>query len=257
MTAKPPPNPLAFFASRPHPCGYLPGRDTVNLFTDPDAPMDMAIYSRLADFGFRRSGSHIYRPHCPQCQACLPVRIPVDAFQPSRAQRRTLKLNRDVQATQRPAAFDEEHFTLYRRYMTSRHPGGSMDDPDPERYLEFLSSPWSETLFVEFRLHERLMAVSVLDVLTQGLSAVYTFFDPELSARSPGRHGVLWAIGEAQRRGLDYLYLGYWIAASPKMRYKQEYRPLELLQQGQWRRFERGAALPVNPEPTEEGWRKK
>ncbi|HFE32293.1 MAG TPA: arginyltransferase, partial [Gammaproteobacteria bacterium] len=107
MTAKPSLNQLAFYASRPHPCSYLTGRDTVNLFTDPDAPMDMAIYSRLADFGFRRSGGHIYRPRCPQCQACLPVRIPVSAFQPSRAQRRTLKANRDVQATLRPAAFDE------------------------------------------------------------------------------------------------------------------------------------------------------
>ena len=244
MTAKPSLNQLAFYASRPHPCSYLTGRDTVNLFTDPDAPMDMAIYSRLADFGFRRSGGHIYRPRCPQCQACLPVRIPVSAFQPSRAQRRTLKANRDVQATLRPAAFDEEHFALYRRYMASRHPGGSMDSPDPERYLDFLSSPWSETLFVEFRLQGRLMAVSVLDVLSQGLSAVYTFFEPEMGTRSPGRHGVLWAIGEAQRRGLDYLYLGYWIAASPKMRYKQEYRPLELLHEGQWQRFERGAPLP-------------
>ena len=244
MTAKPPLNQLAFFASRPHPCGYLPGRDTVNLFTDPGAPMDMTIYSRLADFGFRRSGSHIYRPRCPQCQACLPVRIPVSAFQPSRAQRRTLKANRAVQATLRPAAFDEEHFALYRRYMASRHPGGGMDDPDPERYLEFLSCPWSETLFVEFRLQGRLMAVSVLDVLSQGLSAVYTFFEPGLCALSPGRHSVLWAIGEAQRRGLDALYLGYWIAASPKMRYKQEYRPLELLHEGQWRHFERGAVLP-------------
>ncbi len=244
MTAKPSLNQLAFFASRPHPCSYLSGRDTVNLFTDPDAPMDTAIYSRLADFGFRRSGSHIYRPRCPQCQACLPVRIPVNAFQPNRAQRRTLKANQDVQATPRSAAFNEEHFTLYRRYMASRHPGGSMDDPDPKRYLEFLSSPWSETLFVEFRLQGRLMAVSVLDVLAQGLSAVYTFFEPELSERSPGRHSVLWAIGEAQRRGLNYLYLGYWIAASPKMHYKQEYRPLELLHEGQWHHFGRGVALP-------------
>ncbi len=244
MTAKASLNQLAFYASRPHPCSYLSGRDTVNLFTDPDAPMDMAIYSRLADFGFRRSGSHIYRPRCPQCQACLPMRIPVDAFQADRAQRRTLKANEDVQAIPRPAAFDEEHFALYRRYMASRHPGGSMDNPDPARYLEFLSSSWSETLFVEFRLRERLMAVSVLDVLTQGLSAVYTFFEPELGARSPGRHSVLWAMGEAQRRGLGYLYLGYWIGASPKMRYKQEYRPLELLLEGRWQRFARGEALP-------------
>ncbi len=244
MTANPRQEQLAFFASRPHPCSYLSGRNTVNLFTDPDAPMNPAIYSRLADFGFRRSGSHTYRPHCPQCQACIPLRIPVHTFQPNRTQRRTLKTNQAVQAIPQPAAFNEEHFALYRHYMTSRHPGGGMDDPNPERYMDFLNSPWSETLFVEFRHRNQLMAVSILDVLARGLSAVYTFFDPAFAAHSPGRHSVLWAIDEARRRGLDSLYLGYWIAASAKMQYKQEYRPLELLRAGQWRRFSRGEPLP-------------
>ncbi len=244
MTANPRLEQLAFFASRPHPCSYLTSRNTVNLFTDPGAPMDTAIYSRLADFGFRRNGSHIYRPHCPQCQACMPMRIPVHTFQPNRAQRRTLKANQHVQAIPQPAAFNEEHFALYRHYMTSRHPGGSMDDSSPGRYMDFLDSPWSETLFTEFRQQNRLVAVSVLDILPQGLSAVYTFFDPAFAALSPGRHSVLWAIGEAQRQGLNYLYLGYWIAASAKMQYKQEYRPLELLHDGQWQCFRRGETLP-------------
>jgi len=244
MTANPQLEQLAFFVNRPHSCSYLAGRNTVNLFTDPGAPMDTAIYSHLADFGFRRSGSHIYRPHCPQCQACMPMRIPVHTFQPNRAQRRTLKANQGVQATSRPAAFNEEHFALYRHYMANRHSGGSMDDPSPERYMDFLNSPWSETLFTEFRHQNQLMAVGVVDVLARGLSAVYTFFDPAFAAHSPGRHSVLWAIGEAQRRGLDYLYLGYWIAASAKMQYKGEYRPLELLCDGQWQQLGRGETLP-------------
>lgn len=235
---------LAFYASRPSPCSYLPGRDSVSLFADPDAAMNMAVYSQLAAHGFRRSGAHVYRPHCPTCQACVPMRIPGNSFRPSRSQRRTLKANAEVQATIRDASFDEEHFALYRHYISSRHAGGGMDDPCPENYLAFLTSPWAETLFVEFRLHDELVSVSVLDMLTQGLSAVYTFFDPKFAALSPGRHGVLWAIGEARRRGLDYLYLGYWIADCVKMQYKQEYRPLELYLDGQWRPFARHAALP-------------
>ncbi len=235
---------LAFYASRPHACEYLPNRESASLFADPDAAMNMAIYSQLANFGFRRSGAHVYRPRCPTCQACVPMRVPSQSFRPSRSQRRTLKANADVQAIIKNAVFDEEHFALYRHYITSRHAGGGMDDPDPERYMTFLGSPWAKTLFVEFRLHGKLMAVSVLDVLTQGLSAVYTFFDPKFAARSPGRHGVLWAIDEAQRRRLDYLYLGYWIADCVKMQYKQEYRPLELYWDGHWQPFARHAPLP-------------
>lgn len=237
-------NGLAFYASRPLPCSYLPERETVNLFTDPDAPMSMAIYSRLADFGFRRSGSHVYRPRCPGCQACVPARVPVRAFSPNRSQRRCKQRNADLAITARPAAYDEEAFTLYRRYIASRHAGGGMDDPQPDQYLSFLTSGWAESLFVEYRLHGTLLAVSVLDVLEQGLSAVYTFFDPEQTDRSLGRLAVLWAIDEARRRGLGWLYLGYWIADCRKMQYKQEYRPLELLRAGAWQAFARGARLP-------------
>lgn len=237
---------LAFYASRPHACEYLPGRESASLFADPDAAMDMGIYSELANLGFRRSGAHVYRPHCESCQACVPMRVPVAGFRPSRAQRRCVSANEKsgVRAVIRDASFDEAHFALYRRYISSRHAGGGMDDPSPERYVEFLSSPWSETLFVEFRQQETLIAVSVLDVLAQGLSAVYTFFDPAFAALSPGRHGVLWAIAEARRRGLTYLYLGYWINGCAKMQYKQEYRPLELFLDGRWPSFDRHDALP-------------
>ncbi len=235
---------LAFYASRPTPCSYLPGRETVNLFTDPAAPMNTAIYSRLADFGFRRSGAHVYRPRCPACQACVPVRVPVATFHPNRSQRRCQQRNADLSIHARPAGYDDEAFALYRRYIASRHAGGGMDDPQAEQYLAFLTSPWAETLFVEYRWQDTLLAVSVLDVLQQGLSAVYTFFDPAQSARSLGRLAVLWAIEECRRRGLGWLYLGYWIADCRKMQYKQEYRPLELLRGGHWQAFARGALLP-------------
>ena len=239
------PEQLAFFASPPHACGYLPERMAVSVFVDPNAVMDMHVYSRLADYGFRRSGSHVYTPKCPHCRACVPARIPVRQFRPNRAQRRCLRANARVSATPMAVALREEQFALYRRYISSRHPGGGMDDPNPDKYLEFLGSDWSDTLFVEFRQQDHLLAVSVLDVLDQGLSAVYTFFDPDFEAQSPGRFTLLWAIEETRRRGLDWLYLGFWIGASQKMRYKQEYRPLELLLDGQWQGFHADQQLPT------------
>jgi len=238
---------LAFYTSPPHACGYLPRRSAVTVFADPSAPMDMATYSRLIEYGFRRSGSHVYVPRCPGCQACLPARLPVAEFQPDRAQRRTLHANTDITTHILEPSLREEQFDLYRRYIATRHPGGGMDDPSPDKYLEFLSCDWCETVFVEFRLKGKLMAVTVLDVLPQALSAVYTFFDPDLSERSPGRYAVLWSIGETRKRGLAWLYLGYWIDGCRKMQYKQDYRPIELLQNGRWRRFDTGVTLPNAP----------
>jgi arginyl-tRNA--protein-N-Asp/Glu arginylyltransferase len=235
---------LAFYASAEHDCGYLEGQTAVTVFADPDAPMNMSTYSALAEIGFRRSGSHVYTPHCPNCQACVPARLPVAHFQPNRNQRRTLKRATDITAEIGPPRFKQEAFDLYQKYIATRHTGGGMDDPDPERYLDFLSCDWAETEFVEFRLHDRLIAVAVQDVLTRGLSAVYSFFDPDFSAVSLGRYALLWQIGEAQRRRLPWLFLGYWIANCKKMLYKQEYRPIELFQQGHWQRFDRDQLLP-------------
>lgn len=237
---------LAFYTSPPHPCGYLPRRSAVTVFADPSAPMDMATYGRLIDYGFRRSGAHVYVPRCPGCQACRPARLPVAEFAPDRAQRRTLRNNADVTTSILEPGLRDEQFDLYRRYIASRHPGGGMDDPSPDKYLEFLSCDWCETLFVEFRLKEKLMAVTMLDVLPHGLSAVYTYFDPELGHRSPGRYAVLWSIAETKRRGLAWLYLGYWIDGCRKMQYKQDYRPIELLLNGRWRRFDADSALTIS-----------
>jgi arginyl-tRNA--protein-N-Asp/Glu arginylyltransferase len=238
---------LAFYASQEHPCSYLDGRRAVTLFADPSASMDMPLYSRLAELGFRRSGNLVYRPQCPQCRACMPARIPVNQFKPNRAQRRTLQANAQTSTVLADSGFSEEHFALYRRYMSVRHAGGGMDDPDPEKYRDFLCTLWARTEFVEFWHEEQLMAVAVLDVMSQGLSSVYTFFDPRFSALSPGRYAILWSIQETQRRGLPWLYLGYWIGDCDKMRYKQEYRPLELRINNQWQAFAGGENLPEFP----------
>ena len=239
---------LAFYASPPHDCGYLPERSAVTLFADPKAAMDPTIYSALAEQGFRRSGSHVYRPHCPQCQACIAARLPVADFTPNRTQRRTF----NPAAAEPPlsthsigAEFRAEHFALYQKYIATRHAGGGMDDSNPERYLEFLTCDWAQTEFVEFRQRQRLVAVAVTDVLSHGLSSVYTFFDPELANLSLGRYALLWQIAETRRRGLPWLFLGYWIGHCQKMAYKQEYRPIELLLDGHWHRFDKGQTLPT------------
>lgn len=236
---------LAFFASPPHVCGYLPGQTAVTVFADPDDAMDTVKYSALAEIGFRRSGNHVYTPHCPDCQACTPARLPVMHFRPNRNQRRTRQRAPDFSITVGKPVFRDEAFALYQKYISSRHAGGGMDDADPHRYLEFLSSDWSQTEFVEFRHHGQLIAVAVQDVLVQGLSSVYTFFDPDFSSISLGRYALLWQISEARRRNLPYLFLGYWISDCQKMFYKQEYRPLELFLKGHWQRFGRHQPLPA------------
>jgi len=225
---------LLFYASAPHPCSYIEEQDAVTLFADPKAEMTTALYSALSDLGFRRSGEYVYSPRCPHCSACLPVRIPVSAFRPDRSQRRNWKRNSDLEVRVLPAQFRQQHFALYQRYMDSRHPDGSMATPDPEQYNRFFGSSWCETRYVEFSLDGTPLAISVMDILNNGLSAVYTFFDPDASDRGLGVYAVLWLIEEAKRRGLPYVYLGYLIHESPKMAYKARYRPLEVFRHGGW-----------------------
>lgn len=225
---------ITLYRSPSHECAYLPEREAVTQFIDPAFPLSPLTYSHLVDVGFRRSGEYVYRPRCNDCQACMAARIPVTRFNPSRGQRRIWRANQDVVVNALPAAFKEEHFALYRRYIRVRHPGGGMDAPDPDRYREFLLSSWCNTLCFEFRLHDRLLAVAVADRLQCGLSAVYTFFDPEYAKRGLGTYAVLWEIAEARRQGLNWVYLGYWIAACRKMNYKCHFRPLEIFRDGLW-----------------------
>lgn len=218
---------LTFYATHLHPCSYLPGEEAVTLFVDPTATLDTSTYSTLARAGFRRSGEHVYRPHCPQCNACIPVRIPVAEFTPDRSQRRTWRRNQDLRVVARGVDYDEAHYQLYRRYQAQRHPGGGMDQGDVSDYLQFITSPWGESVLYEFRERRRLLAVAVVDRLQDGLSAVYTFFDPDESARALGVQAILWQVEEARRQGLDWVYLGFWIQACAKMAYKTRYQPLE------------------------------
>lgn len=232
------------FLSMPHPCSYLPGKTAATLFIDPRFPVDRERYGTFTRLGFRRSGDLIYRPHCPGCSACVPVRIPTERFVPDRGQRRVWKKNRDVEVSARPAVFVREQFDIYLRYQTARHPGGGMDDPDPQKYLQFLAGPRVETVFYEMRANGRLLGVAVVDRLDDGLSAVYTFYEPSEAERSLGTFAVLWELEHARSLGLPWLYLGYWIANSRKMAYKTNFRPIEAYRNGQWTELDDAAAAP-------------
>ncbi|MNZ87334.1 arginyl-tRNA-protein transferase [compost metagenome] len=225
---------LKFYATQPHDCSYLSGQQATTLFLDPRHPFDAGMYAGLSELGFRRSGEHLYRPHCQHCQACLPARIPTASFQASQQQKRILKRNRDLSVHAVRPEFREEYYDLYARYIEQRHADGDMYPPSREQFTTFLVSDLPFCVFFEFRLQGRLLAVAVTDVLPNGLSAVYTFFDPLEERRSLGRLAILWQVAEASRRALPAVYLGYWIRTCRKMSYKSEYRPLELYVNQHW-----------------------
>ena len=215
------------YQTAPHPCPYIESNTAVNLILDPHYPVNTGLYGRLLQHGFRRNGSLYYRPFCNECSACVSVRLPAASFSPNRAQRRTRRRNADLTARLTRARFSEEHFALYLRYQSNRHFGDSMDDPDPEKYRRFLVDSEVETSFIELRKGERLMGVSIVDRVDDGLSAIYTFFEPEEPRRSLGTYAILKQVDLALEQELDWIYLGYWIAASQKMAYKANFRPLQ------------------------------
>lgn len=217
-----------------HPCPYLDDRLARNLVVDPAAIENAADHTAFSRIGFRRSGEFLYRPHCQGCSACVPIRVPAARFDWRRRFRRCLRRNEDLEAHVEPAAFTDEAFALYQRYQDVRHPGGPMADGDEHDYMGFIQSDWADTRLVHFRLEGRLVAVAVVDWLEDGLSAVYSFFDPDLASRSLGLYTILWQIRAAEERNLPYVYLGYWIQQSPKMAYKTDFRPAELLIEGHW-----------------------
>ncbi|NWG86521.1 MAG: arginyltransferase [Hydrogenophilaceae bacterium] len=227
---------LQLYLTAPYPCSYLPGREARSQVATPYSLIDTTVYSELVRAGFRRSGLFVYRPRCSACRACMPARVSVAEFAPNRSQRRCAARNQDLAFELKPLSFEEEHYRLYRRYQQWRHPGGGMDEDDREQYRNFLLKSQIDSALAEFRLNGEVVMVCLVDRLLDGLSAVYTFYAPELAKRSLGVYGVLAQIELARKLGLSYLYLGYWIEQSPKMAYKTQYRPIELLQQGQWQR---------------------
>lgn len=232
---------IRVFQTAEHRCGYWPDRVARDLVLDPSDPALASLYPNALAMGFRRSGGHVYRPHCSACRACIAVRVRVSAFRPSRSQRRCLARNADLVVHATPARRTSETFELYRRYVDTRHAGGGMDAPMPVDFDSFLACAWSPTEFLEFRRGDELLGVAVTDVLPNALSAVYTFFAPGESARSLGTFAILSQIERARRQDREHLYLGFWLDGHPKMDYKKGFAPLEYLDGREWK--------PVGPAP--------
>jgi leucyl-tRNA---protein transferase len=234
---------LHFYLTAPYPCSYLPDLQARSQVATPALLIDTRVYSELVQHGFRRSGTYTYRPHCDNCRACVPLRVQITKFKPNRSQRRAWKQHAHLEATLHPLQDNTEYFDLYQRYQHARHKDGGMDNDDRESYQNFLLQSHVDSLLVEFREpFDRaqgklgaLRMVSVIDLLKDGLSSVYTFYDPDLPRARLGVYNVLWQIELCRKLDLDFIYLGYWIEHSRKMAYKTDYQPAQGLLDGEWR----------------------
>lgn len=227
---------LQFYSTAPYPCSYLDGRTARSQVATPSHLISASVYGELLRAGFRRSGTFIYRPRCDGCSACMPLRVPLATFAPTRSQKRAWLRHRDQLSVHFVALeYRCEHYELYLKYQRLRHHGGGMDRDSREQYQHFLLQSHVETLLVEFRdARRQLVMVSLVDVLADGLSAVYTFYDPAIRG-SLGTFGVMWQMHQGKSLNLAYVYLGYWIDGSEKMAYKANFAPNEILRDGVWR----------------------
>ncbi len=225
---------IKLYRTGEHDCSYLKNRKSRTLFLDPELDYPVELYEELTQSGFRRSGQHLYRPDCLKCSSCIPARIPVKDFNMKRRFKRVMGLNKDLIISIHKACYREEDYTLFARYIEQRHSDGDMYPTSIQSYQDFLVSDTPYALHIRMTLNDKLVAVAVTDRLMTGLSAIYTFFDPELDKRSIGVFSILSQIELCKKWSLPYLYLGYWVPGCQKMQYKTNYQPTELLINEKW-----------------------
>ena len=219
-----------YYLTAEYPCSYLEG----NIARSEVAPPQLAYraFGELIRSGFRRSGFFVYRPACRHCMACIAVRVDAAAFEPNRSQKRCWQRNERLEVIACEPSFDKAHFDLYRRYQHARHPGGTMDSM--EQYCEALLQSQVDSTLYEFREADKLVMVSIVDRIEDGLSSVYAFFDPDAHRAGLGTYNILWQIDMSRKMGLPYVYLGYWVENSRKMSYKINFAPIEGHIEGKW-----------------------
>ena len=237
---------LQFYVTTPYKCGYLPNKLAQSLIAAPHHLVDTNIYSGLIQQGFRRSGKFAYRPYCENCKACIAIRLILDNFAPSRSQKRAYKQHANLTARILPLGYQQQHFELYTSYQALRHADEELSQQaeahrtaeiqtEADQYRQFLCKSNVESLMIEFSDADgAVKIVSVIDVVSDGISAVYTFYDALVAKASFGTYSIMWLAEWTQMLGLPFLYLGYWIEASQKMSYKQHFKPQQKLIEGEW-----------------------
>lgn len=231
---------IPLFLTESHPCPYLEGQQARNAVTEPHWSKSLSVASELNRQGFRRSGEFLYRPQCPECSACQALRIDVAAFTPTRSQRRLLKRNIDLRVIELASIDNDACFQLFHHYIEARHAGGSMHPASREDFQRFLAHPPSQNTGYAGVTDDskQLLGVLVYDLLDDGLSAVFSFYDTAQETRSLGTWMVLQAIIRARELGLPWVYPGFYIANCRKMAYKARFPAMQILQDGEWRPFQ-------------------
>lgn len=226
---------IPLFLTELQPCSYLDNKNSQSAFIHPSFSMNTPLYSQLIERGYRRSGNEVYTPHCPTCSECIPTRLVAEQFSATKNQKRCIKKNLATHVSVKPAIFEQAHYDIYMRYQIHRHLDGGMANSSKEDYMNFLSSRWCNTLFVEFSINNEIAAVAIVDLLDNALSAVYTFFEPKFSQYSLGTYAVLWQIQHAKQMNLEFVYMGFWIKNCKKMTYKTQYQPIQAYRQNEWK----------------------
>ena len=225
---------IQFYVTTKYSCGYINNQEAQSIVATPYKRIDTTTYADLIQQGFRRSGQYVYKPHCKECRACIPIRLCVKNFEISRSQKRTLKKHQQTTVRIIPLAFDEEHYRLYVNYQNTRHRHNSEMDNDIADYNDFLIKSNVNSMMVEFRIDNKLVMITIIDKVENGISAVYTFYDCSNPNLSLGTFSILWLLDFCIKEKSNYLYLGYWINESQKMKYKINFKPYELMINGVW-----------------------